>query len=370
MTAPDLVQPAPIQAAPLPEVRNHTRYPSQYFQMMDTEDEIFHVLVSRLSYDLNRLDADGAPMLAEQQAPLVDADQFHGQPNTSSCIQESDFAPYKPKCDILLAHAIAHAPQGKPHQRWPVGLRIGDWQKHLQVTGPRRIKRALLGWSVTEPEKALQVPLCWEHAYGGTCQWPQQLKEGQKPQIKAQHPGNPIGSGWIDKAWSRKSDASQISAPQIEAFNQPFGERQVNAMSYPAIGVSPVGRWWSPRKEKAGTYDQQWKETRWPKLPKDFDFGYWNCAPEDQQIEYPDGGEEIVLAGFRPAEKEPLRCMLPQARHHIMVRLDDGWSAQAMSLDTVIFDLQAMTLSCVYRILIAADLGVHELELRTARASA
>ena len=67
----------------------------------------------------------------------MEADEFYGDPTTSSCIQESDFAPYKPKCDIILAHAVAYAPEGKPHQRWPVGIRIGEWQKMLAVTGQR-----------------------------------------------------------------------------------------------------------------------------------------------------------------------------------------------------------------------------------------
>ena len=65
MNGPDLLLPAPVQAAALPEVRNHTPYPSQYFQMMDTGDEVFHVIVSRITYDLTRLDEQGAPPLAQ-----------------------------------------------------------------------------------------------------------------------------------------------------------------------------------------------------------------------------------------------------------------------------------------------------------------
>ena len=59
MNGPDLLLPAPVQAAPLPEVRNHTPYPSQYFQMMDVGDEVFHVIASRITYDLTRLDEQG-----------------------------------------------------------------------------------------------------------------------------------------------------------------------------------------------------------------------------------------------------------------------------------------------------------------------
>ena len=49
MNGPDLLLPAPVQAAPLPVVRNHTPYPRQYFQMMDVGDEVFHVIASRIT---------------------------------------------------------------------------------------------------------------------------------------------------------------------------------------------------------------------------------------------------------------------------------------------------------------------------------
>lgn len=69
MNGPDLLMPAPVQAAPLAEVRNHTAFESQYFQMLDTSDEVFHVLVSRITYDLTRLADDRSPQLALAQAP-------------------------------------------------------------------------------------------------------------------------------------------------------------------------------------------------------------------------------------------------------------------------------------------------------------
>ena len=207
---------------------------------MDVGDEVFHVIASRITYDLTRLDEQGAPPLAAVQAPLADADAFYGEPATTSCIQESDFAPYKPKCDILLAHAVAYAPEGRAHRRWPVGIRIGDWQKMLAVTGARYIDRGLLGWKVTEPEKATAVPLRWEHAYGGTCQWPRQVKEGEEPDLWSPYEANPIGSGWVDKPWLKKAQVADVDAPRIEVFEQPFGTEDANAMRYEPVGVA---RW-------------------------------------------------------------------------------------------------------------------------------
>ena len=80
MNGPDLLMPAPVRAAPLAEMRNHTTFESQYFQMMDTDDEVFHVIASRVTYDLNRLDEHGIPQLAARQGPLLDADQFMATP--------------------------------------------------------------------------------------------------------------------------------------------------------------------------------------------------------------------------------------------------------------------------------------------------
>ena len=52
MNGPDNLLPSPIEAAPLPEVINHTPWPSQYFQHVDPQGEIFHVMVTRMSYAL------------------------------------------------------------------------------------------------------------------------------------------------------------------------------------------------------------------------------------------------------------------------------------------------------------------------------
>lgn len=364
MNGPDLLIPSPVQAAPLAEVRNHTPFASQYFQMMDTGDEVFHVIVSRVTYDLKRLDVQGIPALAQTQAALLDADQFYAQPNTSSCIQESDYAPYKPRCDVLLANATAYAPEGRAERRWPVGMRIGDWQKLLTVTGPRRIQQGMLGWKVTEPDKATEVPLRWELAYGGTCQWPLQTAPGQEPETWATYEANPIGSGWVDKDWHKKSRVDEFPAPQIETFNQPFDANAANAMHYPAVGVGPVGKWWSPRREQGGTYDQAWKENRWPRLPHDFDFGYWNGAPQDQQIVYPQGGEEVAFAGLTP-QQHIFQCRLPPPALHTVLRMQLGPILPLpMRLDTLVFDLKAMTLSCAWRIQVAAQFGARVLELR------
>ena len=219
------------------------------------------------------------------------------------------------------------------------------------------------------PVQAAPLPEVRNHTpYGGTCQWPKQLTEGQEPEIWSPYEANPIGSGWVDKDWLKKAQVADVDAPQIEVFGQPFGTEDANAMRYEPVGVGPVGKWWTPRRQKAGTYDQAWKESRWPRLPLDFDFGYWNAAPEDQQIEYPQGGEELVLAGLTPGQ-QVWRCKLPEPAIHAVLRMQIGPIVRLpMRLDTLVLDFKAGTLSCVYRIHVAAQFGPRVLEIRSGRA--
>ena len=290
--APDVVFDSPLPAAPLAEFRNFTPFPSQYFQTVDPADQVFHVVVVRVTHTLRRVDKDGSLLLADEQTPLAQSDVCHGEINRSSIKWESDFAPYKPKCDVLLVNATAHSPEGKARPMWPVKLQVGDWSKTLIVTGPRRFRRTRTGgYELTDPEPATELPLTYEHAYGGENRWPDPLLDGQAPELWRIDERNPVGRGFRDGEWLKRAKPEAIPAPQIELPDRPYrGEAD-----YPVCGFGAIARPWQPRRPLAGTYDQAWKESRWPRLPLDHDYAYWNCAPADQQIGYPQGGEAIVL---------------------------------------------------------------------------
>src|SRR5690242_10966283 len=64
-----------------------------------------------------RIPGDGrGPVLAEEQLPLVDADTFTGEPGFSAPVYECDYAPTKPRCDVVLLGS-AYAPFGRPVER-------------------------------------------------------------------------------------------------------------------------------------------------------------------------------------------------------------------------------------------------------------
>jgi hypothetical protein len=201
------------------EFRNLTPFPAMAFDALDQHDQRFHVVVMRLTFDLQH---DGALLLAPVQTPLVTTDEYYGETNRSSVRQESDLAPYKPHTDVI-AIADAHAPHGRATTEFAVGLKINgaptepdlppqphglnpsfhaspermvEWRqecarltaqakqgpvilsKILTITGAREWrKRHLLmralslftlpKWTLTTPQPITTLPLRYEYAYGG-----------------------------------------------------------------------------------------------------------------------------------------------------------------------------------------------------------
>lgn len=89
------------------EFSNHTPFPALAFESFAPDGASFHTVVLRQTFELR----DGALVLAQEQMPLATSDRFHGEPNQSSVAEESDLAPYKPLCDVLI-NGTAYAPQG------------------------------------------------------------------------------------------------------------------------------------------------------------------------------------------------------------------------------------------------------------------
>jgi hypothetical protein len=73
---------------------------------------------------------------ADDQVPLVDADEFTGAPGLSAPRYECDYAHRKPACDVLL-NGSAYAPPGKVVRRTTVSLRVGSLVRTFTVVGNR-----------------------------------------------------------------------------------------------------------------------------------------------------------------------------------------------------------------------------------------
>ncbi len=225
---------------------------------------------------------DEEPQLADQQADLVMADEFTGEPGLSAPRYESDFAPAKPRCDVLF-NGSAYAPGGRPVKRIKVGLRVGRLEKTFSVVG-NRFWRNWLGfiWR-SSPVPFIKMPISYDNAFGGVDRANEKRERFFVP--------NPAGRGYHYHLKKNLVDGKPL--PNTEengrSVHWPRSKR------HRPMAFGPVGRGWPPRPKLAGTYDQKWVDNVFPFLPADFDDRYYQGAPVDQQTEYLRGDEEVSL---------------------------------------------------------------------------
>jgi len=235
------------------------------------------------------LPAPGEPVaLMPEQQPLVQADEFSGEPGFSAPKFESDYAPFKPGCDVLLVGS-AYAPRGTRVKRCEVELRVGAMSKRIVAVGPRVWQKTLGMVSATSPTAFETVPLSYDTAWGGTDRTHE--AEGNVDTFVE----NPVGRGY----WRYKDAIDGQPLPYTEQAGKPIDSYSGN---YVPQAFSPLGRSWTPRAQLAGTYDKEWLTNRAPLWPDDFNERYFQCAAADQIISYPVGGEQVMLRNLSPHE--------------------------------------------------------------------
>jgi len=243
------------------------------------------LLVLKATYRIPDNDKPPRPIIPPQ--PLAMQDTFVGEPGLSAPLYEADFALRKSRCDVLF-NAHAHAPQGNPVKELPVGFRIGEHVKTLLVVGDRHWELGLIGANASGTKAFIKMPLHYGRAFGGSTPY---MKNGQP--MADILPENPVGVGYAGRL---STDVRGQPLPNLEPTNSRLerpGDR-----NFKPVAFSAIARNWLPRRSYAGTYDEQWRNSTFPFLPADFDERFFQSAPEDQQIDFPHGGEEIVLANM------------------------------------------------------------------------
>ena len=126
------------------ELLNATRFKAGYTMGMMPDGRELLVVVVKGTFQIPDR-PDDEPQLSGEQLPLIEADAFSGEPGRSAPIYESDFAPFKPRCDVLLTGS-AYSHDGTPIELTTVSLRIGSLYKSFDVVGNRRWRKRLLGF--------------------------------------------------------------------------------------------------------------------------------------------------------------------------------------------------------------------------------
>ncbi|WP_338848268.1 DUF2169 domain-containing protein [Massilia sp. W12] len=408
---PGKIKLAEIPEPPCPPLQNDSGLDAMLFNTIDPLRQAFHVLVAKSAWRITPGPQTGQAQLQEDMSPppLADSDlAFAGQdPAAYGWRAESDLAPYKPLCDVLLAaDAIAPGAQALPQFGVRLQVQAGGQaadagailiDKRLLISGARHFSGSGKDWRLSAPAPISRLPLRHTYACGGSLQLRAQDpalrhapaaellaapdEQGRSLHLVAQ--SNPLGQGFA-RAWHLQSGTVQsIAAPQIEYLDQTmdgaaFWRAAESGALPPSAAPCPLGRAWLPRRQLAGVLpEQRYAADEVPFLPPDFDYRYWNCAPADQQCRYLQSGDLLRLWNLSEANDPAatldaqgnhfLQCSLPPARCVALITLDVNGEAmldvQDLQLDTLIYEQAERRFYCTWRLNLLADPAILSIRL-------
>lgn len=305
------------------------------------------VVAVKGTFSLPRRGETTPPRLLDEQVPLADADVFTGEPGRSATVVECDFAPMKPRCDILL-NGSAYARGGGLAQRVVVGLQFGAMQKAFTVWGDRVWEAGVTGASPSQPRPFTRLPISYDNAFGGVDDF------SPFPEEHRTYLPNPVGRGWHRLTQRELVDGKPVSntEEQSDPVTRPNGNHR-------PMAFGAVGRNWQHRIPLAGTYDQHWQDNVFPFLPHDFDPAYFQCAPPDQQLETPRGGERVLIVGMTEDGRRDFALPSVEVPVVFFRRRGERVEMQA-TLDTVLFEPDAERFNMVWRASLALEMDIFE----------
>lgn len=327
------------------QLRNYTPFPPLVFESRDEHQRDFGVLILRGTC---KLENKKTLVLEQEQEPLLFKDEYYDEPHTSSLRFESSLAPYKPKTDVII-NASAYSPSGQPQKIWAAGVQFGDVKKVVTVTGERSWEKRDGSWSPTPVKPVDVVPLTYELAYGGAY-----AKDG----VSHKHDENPVGRGFVDLSLEKPVPIPQIYNSRADAQKIKFGE------SVEVAGLGAVAPHWAPRSSWVGTYNEMWKKTRFPDLPSDFDFRFYNTASNGLTLDSIATGDEVVEL-VNLSEEHALKFQLPAIALGTLMRFESGELLPGpVLLDTVTIDVEERKVYLTWRAVYPANDAIRVLEVR------
>ena len=266
-----------------------------------------------------RAEARGALALAlsDEQLPVRAGDIAHFPDAPDSSVRyPADIASRKRGADVVvLGDAVARVPS----KQVDVAVQVGERRVPLRVHGERVFYRGVGGIAIGPAAAFERKPIVYERAWGGT--------DGGVVERR-----NPVGRGIAKNA----SALVGTPAPQIEHPDHPI----TSASDRPEpVGYGALAPHWSPRCERAGTFDETWRRTRLPRMPLDYDDAHANVAhPSLVFAEGLAAGTPVAIANMTP---EGLwRFALPPIRLRLDGLLDDGSVVTVRpAIDTVLVEV-------------------------------
>lgn len=326
------------------KLTNHTPLDARLASYTNPQGAAFAVVILKGTFSI--LSGRGVIAFSSDQIPIIDADQYRGEANTSSIKCESDLSPYKAATDIIVCgDAIAEG--GQPSRRLDASVAINDTVHTVRVFGDRYWEKKNLSWWASEPQIFERMPLIFERAFGGF--------HASDPNMPPSDmfAKNPVGMGFLGP---KASVQEGMPMPNLEYPGQLISSPE-DKPDPAAFGT--LCRAWEPRISLAGTYDEQWETERMPLLPLNFDERYYNGG----NITHPilNGNETIVLTNMH--ESGPIRFNLPSLELSVALKIRGTETVYRPNLDTLYIEPNTQRISLTWRATVDCRrefLNIHE----------
>jgi len=277
--------------------------------------------------------------VAQEQLPIVMADEYWGDPGQSSLKYASEYHLVKPFTDIVMVGS-ACAPGKQAVEALDVQLGVGQYYKTVRVFGERRWITGMIGLDVSRPAPFESMPLVYERAFGGVHD-----PEDKKTPLSYEA-ANPVGVGFMGNR--KPEEMKGMPLPNLEDPAQLI--KKPNDRPSPA-GVGFIAPAWAPRIHYAGTYDDQWNKKRAPYLPEDFDSRFFNSASSGLVCQsYLKGGEPVTMVNMSP--DGPLQFNLPAAVLEARVRIAGDTRTPSLNLETVLLEPNERRFALLWRAMV------------------
>jgi uncharacterized protein YjbI with pentapeptide repeats len=270
---------------------------------------------------------DKATFCTDPDVGAITGDVTVDNKPSASLLYANDLVIYKPKADLSLS-GVAYPLPGEAGCR--VIFAVGNWRKSLAVFNDRYWDGGSASAPAAFNEDTAAVPLTYENAFGG-----------------ANFSANPVGKG-LDKVTIGKGEALQ-PLPNIEHIDRFLSSP--SQKSLPA-GFGPLKDNWGDKTPIKGTYGDKWLKEHFPYFPADFDWGYFNTAPADQQVAYLAGDESLYFENLHP-QLPHFNSQLPALRPRLFIKgqlADEPFFTEVtLRLDSLHVDMQARQVHLLWR---------------------
>ncbi|WP_260260656.1 DUF2169 family type VI secretion system accessory protein [Vibrio intestinalis] len=285
------------------------------FQRDENGDEVW-VVVAKRSWQF-----DGVAWQPLSDSEIFDDPQYEGDEGWSAMKVDHEFAYCKSNTDVLV-YGKARSYAKKPVTQLECRVLIDE---HLDKTLVVKGERAWVehGGSITlsNPIPFIEKEIDYTCAIGGDMR-------------------NRIGGGVADT----NKELLEQKVPSVFYLKEDWSSTAKNVR---VAGFGPLPPFFQSRQVLAGTFDEEWVENRKPMLPVDFDLGFYQSAPLDQQCKgYLIGGERLVMSGF--CHDDTISFRIPHDRYRAIATFNNEVSHVDMAIYTLFVDTENKIISISY----------------------